>query len=39
MDSSKHEVVIAMKIVQIVQQLAYDSVRWQEDKYTVCDNN
>ena len=27
-----HEVVIAMKIVLIFQQLASDAVRWQEDK-------
>ena len=32
-DSSKHEVVNAMKSVLIVQQLVSDAVRWQEDKY------
>ena len=32
-DSSNHAVVIAMKSVRIVQQLASDTVRLQEDKY------
>ena len=32
-DSSKHEVVIAMKSARIVQYLASDAIRWQEDKY------
>ena len=32
-DFSKHEVVNAMKSVRILQQLASDAVRLQEDKY------
>ena len=35
MDSSKHEVVIAVKSVLIVQHLACDSMWWQEDKYAL----
>ena len=32
-DSSNYEVFNAMKSVRIVQQLASDAIRWQEDKY------
>ena len=32
-DSSKPEVVIAMKSLRIIQYLAFHSVRWSEDKY------
>ena len=32
-NSSKHELVNAMKSVRLVQQLAYEAVRWLEDKY------
>ena len=35
MDSSKHEVVTAIKSVPIIQQLASDAARWQEDKYAL----